>query len=74
MKSVSDGKVSYAIQGRNLTSENYEHGICILKERSGDPQEIIAARMDALLDLKPIYSSQDRALFRKFYDSIEIHS
>ena len=74
MKNTLDGKASYAIQGIDLTSEDYEHVICILKERFGDPQVIITTNMGALLDLKAIYSSQDIALLRKFYDSIEIHS
>ena len=48
LKSGLDCKASYANQEINLTSENYEHAICVLKERFGDPQVIIAARMDAL--------------------------
>ena len=31
LKSVLDGKASYAIQSINLASENYEHATCILK-------------------------------------------
>ena len=74
LKSVFDGKANYAIEGINLTSENYEHAICILKERFGDPQVIITASMDGLSDLKSIYSSQEIAFLHKFYDSTEIHS
>ena len=54
MKNFLDSKASDAIQGTNLASENYEHAVCVLKERFGDSQVIITASMDSLLDLKPI--------------------
>ena len=40
--------------------------MCVLKERFSDSQVIITASMDSLVDLKPIFSSQDMALLRKF--------
>ena len=66
MKNFLDSKASDAIQGTNLASENYEHAVCVLKERFSDSQVIITASMDSLVDLKPIFSSQDMALLRKF--------
>ena len=42
-----EGPAADCIQGLSLTSKNYEEAKQLLKERFGNPQVIISARMNA---------------------------
>ena len=43
----------------SLSSANYEAAVALLKERFGDPQKIINAHMDALVNLPIVENARD---------------
>ena len=49
--SLLDGAAYRALEGLDLTEQNYEHGLQILKSRFGKKQQIINEHMSALLKL-----------------------
>jgi len=65
------GEASRVITGLPLTNTNYQTSVTLLKDRYGQPQRIISAHVQALLDL-PRPSNKLTAL-RLFYDTIETH-
>ena len=44
------GPAAATINGLNLSSANYEAAVALLKERYGEPQKVINAHMDALVN------------------------
>jgi hypothetical protein len=57
--SLLEGTASRTIQGLTLTEANYHSAIELLKERFGQPQQIISAHMDELLKIK-VCNDSDR--------------
>jgi len=72
--SLLEGSASRAIEGLPVTEENYDSAVEILKERFGEPQQLISAHMEELLKLnicavdRPI--SQPRFLYDKISGNI----
>ena len=54
-----------------LSSANYEAAGALLKERYGDPQQIINAHMDALVNLPIVENIRDLKAMRHLYDEVE---
>jgi len=54
-----------------LTSRNYDAAVVLLKERYGDPQNIISAHVDALVNLPGVVNSRDLKGVRQLYDEVE---
>ncbi|PFX23152.1 hypothetical protein AWC38_SpisGene12298 [Stylophora pistillata] len=65
------GDALRAVTGFPLTNSNYQQAVTLLRERFGQPNKIINAHMQALLDLsKPIY---ELSSLQVFYDTMENH-
>lgn len=71
LKGLLEGDASRAIDGIALTSVNYRVAIKILQERFGDPQVVIAAHFDEILNLE-MPETNPKAL-RRFVDAVEKH-
>ena len=71
LKAQLMGDASRAVTGFPLTNSNYEQAVTLLRERFGQPNKIINAHMQALLDLpKPVY---ELSSLQVFYDTMENH-
>lgn len=71
LKAQLMGDASRAVAGFPLTNSNYEQAVNLLRERFGQPNKIINAHMQALLDLpNPVYELSSLQLF---YDTMENH-
>ena len=71
LKAQLMGDASRAVAGFPLTNSNYEQAVNLLKERFGQPNKIISAHMQALLDLSNhVYQLANLQLF---YDTMENH-
>lgn len=49
LNSLLEGTTSKTIQGLTLSEANYDAAITMLKERFGNPQQIISSHMEGLL-------------------------
>ena len=65
------GSAAATIHGLSLSSANYDAAVTLLKERYGDPQKIINAHMDALVNLPIVENSRDLKAVRHLYDEVE---
>ena len=65
------GEARSAIQGLNLSNENYEVAIGILKERFGNEQEIIDLHYNQMINLYP--ASNTTSSLRNLLDLLEKH-
>ena len=65
-----DGETSHAISGLSLTNENYKEALDLLKNRYGNLQLIVSARMSTLVKFAKVQSDDLHAL-RKFCDDVE---
>ena len=65
------GSAAATINGLSLSSANYEAAGALLKERYGDPQQIINAHMDALVNLPIVENIRDLKAMRHLYDEVE---
>jgi len=64
-------EASRVIAGLPLVNPNYNHSVALLKNRYGQPQHIICAHIQALLDLpKP---TNKLSSLKFFHDTIETH-
>ena len=71
LKAQLMGDALRAVTGFPLTNSNYEQAVTLLRERFGQPNKIINAHMQALLDLpKPVY---ELSSLQVFYDTMENH-
>jgi len=71
LKAQLVGDALRAVTGFPLTNNNYQQAVTLLRERFGQPNKIINAHMQALLDLpKPIY---ELSSLQVFYDTMENH-
>ena len=64
------GSVAATINGLSLSSANYEAAVALLKERYGDPQKIINAHMDALVNLPIVENARNLKAMRHLYDEV----
>ncbi|XP_067023160.1 uncharacterized protein [Acropora muricata] len=65
--------VAAIINGLILSSANYEAAVALLKERYGDPQKIINAHMDALVNLPIVENARNLKAVRHLYDEVEVN-
>ena len=72
LNSSLEGTAFRAIQGLTLTGANYDAAIEILRDRFGQPQQIITAHMDELLKI-PANTGDRLSSLRFIYDKISIH-
>ena len=71
LRSQLRGEASQVIAGFSLTSANYNHSVVLLKDCYGQPQKLITAHMQALLDLPN--PSNTLSSLQSFYNAIERH-
>ena len=65
------GDAAHVIDNFPLTDRNYQHSVALLKDRFGQPYELINAHMDALMNLpKPVNSLSS---LQVFHDKLESH-
>ena len=60
------------VSGLDLTDENYEEAKRILNDRFGNPQVVIAAHMESLVNLPAVTSLSNVSQLRKMYDQVEV--
>ena len=66
-----EGKAKAAIAGLEITYDNYDVAVKILRDRFGDPQTVISSHYTKLMDL-PSSINQTTAL-RSTFDELEKH-
>ena len=71
-KSLLEGTVFKIVQGLTLSDLNYDSAIQMLKERFGNPQQIISARMEGLLKVSNCIGDCPGTLCA-VYDKIMVH-
>ena len=69
LKSLLEGTAACSIQGLLLSEKNYSAAKEILKDHFGNPQTIIAAHMDKLLQI-PKCLGEKASHLRLIYDKI----
>ena len=74
LKCQCEGAAYQAIAGLELTNDNYEVAVNVLKQRFGQRQDILNAHMDALLYINTVHKNAEISELRKFYDTVETHS
>ena len=62
-----------AVSGLSLTATNYQKAIDTLKKRFGCKQQIVNNRMDALLQIEAVISSQNTRALRRLFDNVSCH-
>ena len=67
-----EGVAYKALEGLELTEENYESAVQILRDRFGKSQHVISARMHELLNLHSLNNEEANNL-RSLYDNILVH-
>ena len=70
LRSSVYGAAAAVISGLSLTEANYAAEVKCLEQRYGDPQRIISAHMDAVLNLPGISNEHDLSGLRKLLDSV----
>ena len=65
------GSAAATINGLRFSSANYEAAVALLKERYGDPQKIINAHMDTLVNFPIVENARDLKAVRHLYDEVE---
>ena len=71
LRASLQGSVAATINGLSLSSTNYEAAVALLKERYGDPQKIINAHMDALVNLPIVENARNLKAVKHLYDEVE---
>ena len=59
------------LKGLRLSNDNYRKALDMLKDRFGNPQILISAHMNKILELEPVFSISDVKELRCLYDSVE---
>ena len=72
LNSLLEGIALKSIQGLTLTEAHYDTAVGMLKERFGDPQQIICSHMEGLLKI-PSCSSDRSCSLRSVYDKIMVN-
>ena len=73
LQSFLEGDASIAIQGLDITAENYDEAKEILEERFGNKQVIVNSHMEELVKIPPVVKTEDVKGLRLVHDKIEIH-
>jgi hypothetical protein len=71
LKAQLVGEALQTIAGFPLTNSNYDQAIKLLRDRFGQPHNIVNAHMQALLEIPP--PSEHLDSFLSFYDILETH-
>ena len=71
LKAQLQGDAARAIDGLPLSDLNYRHAVTLLRDRFGQPHELINAHMKALVSMTSPTSSL--LSLQMFYDSVESH-
>ena len=71
LRAKLEGNARSAIAGLEITNDNYEVAVEILRNRFGDPQTVISGHYTKLMDL-PSSTNQTPAL-RSSFDELEEH-
>ena len=77
LRSYLKGDADNTLKGLKLSNDNYDIALKLLKDRYGDPQILISAHMNELLNFEPIginditYDINDLKDLRKLYDRVE---
>ena len=66
-----NGEAKRVVAGFPLTGDNYVHSVHLLKERFGQPQKLVNAHTQALLDLQA--PTNELSSLQFFHDSMETH-
>ena len=72
LKSLQEGQASRSLEGLDISEQNYQQAIDILKSRFGNKQQIVSAHMQALLKLQNCPNESVEQL-RRIYDNINAH-
>lgn len=72
LNSLLEGTALRAIQGLTLTEANYDAAVEILRDRFGQPQQIITAHMDEVQKI-PASTGDRPSSLRFIYDKISVH-
>ena len=70
--SVLEGPAYMALQGFEISQENYPKAMKMLKERFGNPQTIIGTHMKALVSLEG-HPNMKTSELRALFDNINVH-
>ena len=71
LKAQLQGNAARAIGGLPLTDRNYVHAITLLRDRFGQPHELVNAHMKALVSMTS--PTNNLSSLRMFYDTMESH-
>jgi len=71
LKRYLGGTALETVSGLSLSSTNYKEAINVLKERYGNPQVLISAHMDRLINMNKVSNKEDIQSLRKLYNSVE---
>ncbi|XP_064479712.1 uncharacterized protein LOC135393064 [Ornithodoros turicata] len=63
-----------AIEGLQVSEENYDRAVQILTERFGLPQHIVDSHMDSLIHIKPVTSTNDKEGLRYLHQTVEANT
>ncbi|XP_064469396.1 uncharacterized protein LOC135384100 [Ornithodoros turicata] len=70
----STGPAASAIEGLQVSEENYEHAVQILTQRFGLPYNIVDSHMDSLIHIKPVMSTNDKEGLRYLHQTVEVNT
>ncbi|XP_054706547.1 uncharacterized protein LOC129216358 [Uloborus diversus] len=73
LKSYLGGPAANAIAGFEISDENYDSALQILKERFGKKDVIINSHMNKLLNLSPVYKITDIPKLKRIHNEIEVN-
>ncbi|XP_054706599.1 uncharacterized protein LOC129216409 [Uloborus diversus] len=73
LKSYLGGPAANAIAGFEISDENYDSALQILKERFGQKDVIINSHMNKLLNLSPVYKITDIPKLKRIHNEIEVN-
>ena len=65
------GEAKNSVSGIQLSNENYQVAVELLKERYGDKQAVVTSHYTELINLKPAPNNPKR--LRKMYNDVEKH-
>ena len=71
LKGLLDGEAHDSIANYKMDAKNYRAALRLLAERYGDTERISRIHYDALMNLQPVFSDNDVARLRKFYNELE---
>ncbi|XP_054716907.1 uncharacterized protein LOC129226330 [Uloborus diversus] len=73
LKSYLGGPAANAIAGFEISDENYDSALQILKERFGQKDVIINSHVNKLLNLSPVYKITDIPKLKRIHNEIEVN-